>query len=162
MDEYSGYLFTEDPEVALDMCGTNGVRYAAELTDGRGFAAFDTDREGLYFLGTLGEVITASEPDWPDSWPEWARPNAPHKNRPSSLENRFILYPMPGFQSAREEFNLFVLAHNPKAAALVTDAMEFFILVEDGPDWTCDLEPIWDCGVLEYRDARVLVGADPD
>jgi hypothetical protein len=69
---------------------------------------------------------------------------------------------MPGFQSAREEFNLFVLAHNPKAAALVTDAMEFFILVEDGPDWTCDLEPIWDCGVLEYRDARVLVGADPD
>ncbi len=154
---YSGYLLTEDPKVALALCGPGGVRYAAELTDGRGFAAFEVDRELLYELGTLGEVLVESDPNYPDSWPDWAR-TAPHKKFESTLENRFVLYPAPQGGSARAVFEDFMKAYRPKAGALVSDSPfgRFYIIIEDGPDWTCDIEPIWDCGVVRFEDARVL------
>jgi hypothetical protein len=159
MDEYSGYLFTDDPEVALALCGTSGVRYAAELTDGRGFAAFDTDRPGAYELGSLGEVLQISEPDYPDTWPDWARrPNAPHKNFASTMDNRFVLYPVSTHVSPRQAYNDFMHAYAPKAGALVRSGPlgEFYIIIEDGPDWVGPEDPIWDCGVVRYEDARVL------
>jgi hypothetical protein len=158
MDDYSGYLFTKDPQLALDMCGHGGVRYAAELTDGRGFAAFDTNREGLYLLGTLGDVLVIAEPDHPDTWPDWARPHAPHKNFASTMNDRFALYPVPSIVPAEMAFRDFVNVGEPKAAALVSSGPlgEFFIIIEDGPDWVGPENAVWDCGVLEYRDARVL------
>ncbi len=152
--EYSGYLLTEDPEVALALCGHGGVRYAAELTDGRGFAAFDVDREMLYELGTLGEVLVQADPDYPDSWPDWAK-QAPHKKFESTMENRFALYPVLQGLSALDSLEQFIRAYDPKAAALVSSGPlgEFYIITEDcdGPE-----NAIWDCGVVRFEDARVL------
>ena len=160
--EYSGYLLTTDPGVALDLCGDHGVRYAAHLDDGRGFAAFDTDREGLYLLGTFGDVLTiAAEPDHPDTWPDWARPHAPHKNYVSTMFDRFALYPVPtSGVPARTAFHDLVVTYGPKAAALVSEGPlgRFSIIIEDGPDWYGPLHPTptWDCQISDYRDARVL------
>jgi len=155
----SGYLLTKDPQVALDLAGTEGVRYAARLTDGRGFAAFDTDHEGMYRLGTLGQVYITAEahPNDEQTWPDWAR-QAPHKKFESTMEDRFVLYPLPpGGLSARAAFDQFAQLYAPRAAALVWDgaASEFSILIEDDLDWRGPENAIWDCGVTEYRDVRV-------
>jgi len=162
MADVSGYLLTKDPQVALDLAGENGVRYAARLTDGRGFAAFDTDHEGMYYLGTLGDVFIISEanPDDERTWPDWARPHAPHKNFASTLDDRFALYPIPwDHLTARAAFMSFVQVFKPKAAALVWDGENFFVIVEDSPYWIGPENAVWDCGVLEYRDVRVGVSA---
>ena len=152
----SGYLLTKDPQVALDLAGSEGVRYAARLTDGRGFAAFDTDHEGMYRLGTLGEVYITSEanPDDERTWPDWAR-QAPHKKFTSTMTDRFILYPAPMSHPARTAFEDFLQAWSPKAAALVWDGREFYFLIEDGPSFIGPANAIWDCGITEYRDVRV-------
>jgi len=155
----SGYLLTKDPEVALELAGYEGVRYAARLEDGRGFAAFDTDHEGMYRLGTLGEVFIISEADPNDerTWPDWAR-QAPHKKFTSTLEDRFALYPVPpDYSSARDAFRHFVGLFDPKAAALVTTGPlgEFFIIVENGSGWDAPEGAVWDCGITEYHDVRV-------
>jgi hypothetical protein len=77
----SGYLITEEADLTLD-----GIRYAARLSDGRGFAAFDGE------LSSDGQILTEVVPEDPDTWPDWAHPRHAVKRLIATGDERFILY----------------------------------------------------------------------
>ncbi len=142
---YAGYVFTADGKDALEMMGTAGVRYVAEMTDGTGFVAFDSeDPIGGGSAIAAGWTVWVMEPhpDYPPSWPQ--SPKGPKRQTPTGDE-RFILY----------------AAYNRKdigpvrAGVWVTDGQRIMLLVEVGPEYDSTLDPIWSSEVLHFLDARV-------
>ena len=59
------YIITATPAEAFEAFVDERVRYAAHLTDGRGFVAYDGPRTGLPVGATL-----EPHPDYPPSWPQ--------------------------------------------------------------------------------------------
>jgi hypothetical protein len=144
---FSGYVFTSDGRDALALMGTQGVRYVAEMSDGTGFAAFDSeDPIGDGSMAVSGWIVTAMEPhpDYPPSWPK--HPDGP-KRQIGTGDERFSLY------AASDRKYL----HVPRAAAWVTDGLRPLLLVEVGPDYPSDVSAIWTAEVISFLDARVMV-----
>jgi hypothetical protein len=157
----SGFLITEDADTALNLCGTEGVRYACRLSDGRGLAAFDADRVRAFELGTYGQILNEVPPEEQEGWERII--HGP-KRHVANGDERFILFPVPTSNiSANAAFHFFSHIYNPRGAALVWDGAKatFYVLIETGPEWTelLEVESVWDCTVTEYRDARLEVPA---
>lgn len=161
MTQISGYIITPRGEDALALFGSEGVRYAASLDDGRGFVAFTAERPRAFELGTYGRVL--SEVDMPIEWQAdeflkriGGKPEGP-KRQLARGDERFVLYDvLDQGTSAWKALELF-LGDMPRAAAVVFDGATafFYILVETGPEWDCPIPAVWDCTVVAFRDARL-------
>ena len=142
---YAGYVFTADYRDALALMGTQGVRYAAELSDGSGFAAFDSEDEiGEGSMAVEGWIVTVMDPhpDYPPSWPWREGP----KRQIGTGNERFSLY------AAGERHRIPV----PDAACWVSDGVRPLLLVETS-GWLGGPEPIWTAEVVSFLDARAPV-----
>lgn len=142
---YAGYVFTADGRDALEMMGTQGVRYVAQMVDGTGFVAFDSsDPIGGGSSIAAGWTVWAMDPhpDYPPSWPPVEGP----KRHIALGDERFALFAASDRRSIPA----------PRAACWVTDGMRILLLVEHGPDWDCKPEPIWSSEVLTFLDARLV------
>lgn len=143
----SGYIFTNEPALGL-VGGAQGVRYAARMADGTGFAAFDRDDpvgagSTMALTGWIVAVVDP-HPDYPPSWPDPWREGP--KRHIGVGDEKFAIY-------ARTEVKGLPV---PRAAAWVTDGQRVMLLIEAGPEWKTDVEPIWMSDVVEYADARLV------
>ena len=138
----SGYLITTTPQ--LDLAGTFGVRYAARLHSGEGFAAFDApDPAAVYELGRLGRVLMAP-------WP-WM-PRMPKRGVAVGDETFTLLKPNVSAEALMDHVERFT-----RGAVIVVEDGLPYVLVETGRNM---LDPgIWQGRAVEHRDVRELVEA---
>lgn len=163
----SGFLVTPAYDTVFELFETTErLRYVAQLDDGRGFAAYDVETlADVYDLGMHGQILAEIPAEEQEQWDELARrlggrPQGP-KRQMARGDERFALYGVPATgQSAYLALTLFTELWHPRAACLVgASPTQLYVLVEDGPNWECDVESVWDCSTVAYRDIRIEVGA---
>jgi len=89
--ERSGYIVGSfDIEEVFEH---SAVRYACTTHEGGSFAAFDAvEPSDIQWFKMLGKVyLELSEPDYPDTWPDWARPTRGPKRKVANGMERFAL-----------------------------------------------------------------------
>ena len=80
-----GYLFTATPQAAFDAYNLfPSVRFAAQLEDGSGFAAFDWYHPQMHEFGEVR--VSQPLPDYPDTWPDWAKKAGPKRGIANGME----------------------------------------------------------------------------
>jgi hypothetical protein len=137
----SGYCLTREGTDALEAFNDDRVRFAAALDDGSGIVAFDGGWEGF---DTLGTVFMAQEPhpDYPDTWPDWARKQFPKRAIATGREHYALL---------KLRFAEYLSQQDAVTGiAQVTD--ELLLVESDGP---IAAGASWSAAVSEFRDKRL-------
>ncbi|MDP9223584.1 MAG: hypothetical protein M3P18_06955 [Actinomycetota bacterium] len=150
----SGYIITETGEIAFRVFDTvAGVRFACSTTDGKGFAAFDVpDGEMFEWSGLVAAYgasnVLLAEPDYPDSWPDWA------KTRYPSAPKRGIATGNETFALVKDSLLGVSVGGFDVAVGVRNGNWEMFTLVEfEGA--RLPMFPAWVGKVDEFKDARV-------
>lgn len=82
--EMNGYGYIIGPH-AYGSIIDQRVRYAAVLDNGLQLAAYDGSAEGLESHGTVFDLQPT--PEYPDTWPDWAKKAAPKRGIANGLEH---------------------------------------------------------------------------
>lgn len=90
----NGYIIYQDAADAFDAFHQyGGIRFAAELTDGTGFAAFDRLLENMQDEENRVFLTQEPLPGHRDTWPDWYKKAAPKRGIGTGMEH-FALVPM--------------------------------------------------------------------
>ena len=156
----SGFVVTKLGDAVLQLSGAHGVRYAGSFADGKGIAAFDAPEwSDVVTLSTLGDVyMETSEPEYPDTWPDWARPTRGPKRKIANGTERFAL--ISPVKSALETLHEVAAWEHTMGACIVHREFVHQVLIECNMAYLPPFEMDWYTGLLRsYRDVREMATA---